>query len=283
MRMTLPLTVADWAATEPRFGRHFAKVPRARWDDRMTPFHEYLALGTEERRERTPFIWVLDAGKRLARMAVSDEMVRLAEDRIALWDQIKEMAGISVSAGVRARVAAPVEEEYARRLEALRAEYEEKIAELKRSYPALITRRIAEALVGGDAGTAAPAAPRRAAAAPPPFPVPVKRAEAPIPAVEPAAPAAVAVAEPGVADEAVDPWIDTELCTSCNDCLNLNPRLFAYNGDKKAVLKDPKAGTFADLVKAAEKCPAQIIHPGPPRNPKEPGLDKWIERAKKFQ
>ena len=39
---------------------------------------------------------------------------------------------------------------------------------------------------------------------------------------------------------------------------------------------------MAQLVQAAEKCPALIIHPGTPLNPKEKDLEKWIARAAPF-
>ena len=52
--------------------------------------------------------------------------------------------------------------------------------------------------------------------------------------------------------------------------------MFAYNADKQAYLKDPKAGPYADLVEAAEICPAQCIHPGKPLDPNEPGLEELI-------
>ena len=43
------------------------------------------------------------------------------------------------------------------------------------------------------------------------------------------------------------------------------------------------AGTYRQLVEAAESCQVAIIHPGKPRNPNEPGLDELLERAKPFQ
>ena len=58
--------------------------------------------------------------------------------------------------------------------------------------------------------------------------------------------------------------------------------MFAYDADKHAYVKDAKAGTFAQLVQAAEACPSGSIHPGTPLNPKEKDLAKWIERAKPF-
>ena len=62
----------------------------------------------------------------------------------------------------------------------------------------------------------------------------------------------------------------------------MNPKMFVYDDDKKAYIADPRAGTFAQLVQAAEKCTARIIHPGTPLDPDEPDLDKWIKRAEPF-
>jgi pyruvate-ferredoxin/flavodoxin oxidoreductase len=78
-------------------------------------------------------------------------------------------------------------------------------------------------------------------------------------------------------------WIDTPECTACDECTNLNPNIFAYNDDKKAIVINPKAGPFKDIVKAAEKCTAGCIHPGTPFNPAEAGVDKLVQRAAKYQ
>jgi pyruvate-ferredoxin/flavodoxin oxidoreductase len=97
-----------------------------------------------------------------------------------------------------------------------------------------------------------------------------------------AAPAAVATA---VADDetlVLEAYIDSARCTSCNECTNLNNKMFAYNADKQAYVKDARAGTFQQLVVAAERCPVSIIHPGSPLNPKEKDLAKWVKRAEKF-
>ena len=56
------------------------------------------------------------------------------------------------------------------------------------------------------------------------------------------------------------PWLETEECTACDECIKINPNVFAYNDDKKAFIKDPNAGTYEELVKAAEKCTAQVIY-----------------------
>jgi pyruvate-ferredoxin/flavodoxin oxidoreductase len=76
--------------------------------------------------------------------------------------------------------------------------------------------------------------------------------------------------------------IDSESCTACDECTKINGNIFAYNEKHKAYVKDPKGGPFKDIVRAAEKCTAQVIHPGTPADPKEKDLDKLLKRAKKF-
>lgn len=78
------------------------------------------------------------------------------------------------------------------------------------------------------------------------------------------------------------PWLESDECTSCDECINLNPQIFAYNEDKKAYIKDPKGGPYKDLVMAAEKCTARVIHPGLPSDKSEKDIDKWIKRAEKY-
>ncbi|HLG04691.1 MAG TPA: ferredoxin, partial [Gemmatimonadales bacterium] len=109
-----------------------------------------------------------------------------------------------------------------------------------------------------------------------PAPVALASVATPAPA---AAPTRTAEAE---APLAIEPYIDTARCTTCNECTNLNARMFAYNADKQAYLKDLTAGTFQQLVVAAERCPVSIIHPGTPLNPKEKDLVKWVKRAERF-
>jgi pyruvate-ferredoxin/flavodoxin oxidoreductase len=136
------------------------------------------------------------------------------------------------------------------------------------------------------ASAAAPAAPAVPQAVTPHSPLPTRppveasAAAAPVPAATPAsaAPASVAAAE----SIAIEPYIDSERCTTCNECINLNKKLFAYNANKQAYVRDPTAGTFAQLVQAAEKCPVSAIHPGTPLNPKEKDLEKWLKRAQAF-
>jgi ferredoxin len=95
-----------------------------------------------------------------------------------------------------------------------------------------------------------------------------------------AASAAAAEATPSVAAD--DPYIETPRCTTCNECTQINDKLFVYDANKQAFIANPDAGTYRQLVEAAESCQVAIIHPGKPRNPNEPGLDELIKRAEPF-
>jgi pyruvate-ferredoxin/flavodoxin oxidoreductase len=301
--LTLPMTVADWAATEARFKKHF-KVVRDDVDaDVLLRFDEFLAASPEDRAGKTPYIHALSRDGQLYRLSVSHEIVELAEDRLALWHQLRQMAGLELADSARDSLAGEIESAFEQKAEELKAEHARTVTELKTKYPAAIARRMAEGLVratdngqervadllkrvqemrsleplgkvdlgGGNGGTAVAAAPAGSAAP----------ATVAAPATAAAAPAAAEEAEE---EEGLglDPYIQSELCTACNECTNLNKRMFAYNDKKQAYIKDAKAGTFRELVQAAEKCPVAIIHPGTPLNPKEKDLDKWVKRAERF-
>ena len=98
-----------------------------------------------------------------------------------------------------------------------------------------------------------------------------------IPAASDSAPAE-AVAE----RSSDDPYIETARCTSCNECTQINDKMFGYDANKQASIINPDAGTYRQLVEAAESCQVSIIHPGKPRNPNEPDLDELKKRAEPF-
>ncbi len=296
--MELPLTIADWAATEARFKKHFKKLPADVDEEELVPFAEYLDIPQEERNGQRPYIYAIDIEKRLNRLSVSDEIVELAEDRLMLWEQLREMAGLKATDEARSIVEGELEEEFEKKAAALRAEYEAKLADLKTKYPQVVARRLAEGLLrAGNGNLTVADLLTRAESTPGLQPLTMDFSGLDIGAA-PAGGAAVAVAEPTAATAAapaeapvveeeeeglaIEPYIETARCTTCNECTNLNKKMFAYNDKKQAYIKDPKAGTFRELVTAAERCPVRIIHPGTPLNPKEKDLEKWIKRAEPF-
>ena len=106
-------------------------------------------------------------------------------------------------------------------------------------------------------------------------------------AVASAAPeaAAAATAEAPAAGERSrdEAWIESSRCPACDECQKVNDRMFSYNARKQAYIKDITAGTYRQLVEAAEGCQVAIIHPGAPRDLSEPGLDELLVRAEAFR
>jgi pyruvate-ferredoxin/flavodoxin oxidoreductase len=95
-------------------------------------------------------------------------------------------------------------------------------------------------------------------------------------------PAEAAAAAPAQTGDYMAPWLETEDCTSCDECIKINSNIFAYNDDKRAFITNPTGGPYEDLVKAAEKCTAGVIHPGLPADRNTADIEKWIKRGEKF-
>lgn len=77
-------------------------------------------------------------------------------------------------------------------------------------------------------------------------------------------------------------YIETPRCSTCDECTQINGKMFAYDRNKQAYIADINAGTYAQMVEAAESCQVSVIHPGKPHNPKEPGLEELLKRAEPF-
>ncbi|MEO7647293.1 MAG: ferredoxin, partial [Gemmatimonadaceae bacterium] len=245
-------------------------------------FHEYVAASAADREGRTPFIWALTKERKRRRLKVSSEMVGLAEERQQFWSQLRQLAGLEIPMAVHDAVVGEMESEFEQRADALRLDYEAKLAELNASLPAKLARRLAEGLLK-NAGSSAAVADLLASL--PPVGKPSGNGSVPEAAASPAPAAAPAAIVTSVTDDGpllLEAYIDSVLCTTCNECTDINNRMFAYNADKQAYVKDATAGTFQQLVTAAERCPVTIIHPGSPLNAKEKDLAKWAKRAEKF-
>ncbi|WP_200875048.1 2-oxoacid:acceptor oxidoreductase family protein [Methylomarinum vadi] len=253
--MELPLTFADWALTEGRFRKHFNIVPQEKWNDDMVPLHEFIDLDEDDRDDKYPYIWALNPNNNnLIRVLVANEIVESTIERREYWRMLKGLVGEDEKIDPQA-IADNAKAEAAQSLVAGLMN----LATGGSSEDLLKAITSAPATVAAKPAAPAPAAPAASAAAP-----------------EPAAPAKAAGGYEPV-------WIDTPDCTTCDECVDINPKIFQYNADKKAIVVDPTAGTYEDIVRAAEKCTAVIIHPGTPWNPDEPNLDKLIKRAEKFQ
>ncbi len=237
--LELPMTFADFAATEGRFRKQFRMAPPETWGAEMVPLHEFLDLEEDEREGRYPYIWGTDARNRLVRLLCSEEMVRSCEERRTFWRQLKGLAGELNKVDVDALVERTKQEMAVRLSSTL-------LSLAASGDAASLSDQLAAAPVPGNgAGTGG----GNGAAAPDYEPV----------------------------------WIETPECTACDECTTIAPGIFAYNDEGKAEVVNPKGGSYKDIVRAAEKCTAGCLHPGTPWNLNEKEIDKWIQRAEKYQ
>ncbi|MBT8108983.1 MAG: ferredoxin [Gammaproteobacteria bacterium] len=275
--MKVAFTFADYALLMPALREHFRVVPAGCESPDFVSVADYLGGEDEALDRRVPFVWGIDENGDLLRLVISRALIFACRDRLNYWHALQELAGIHnfyVEEAVErvietARVAAEAERD-----ELLKAHAEE-LEEARSEAAGEAMGQLVDVLMGADLSSMV-----------------TESAPAAIPAAEEAPadaePAAEAEPEPAAADEEEDdvsfdePWLDTAACTTCDDCMGINKMMFAYNDDKQAYLKDPQAGPYADLVKAAEICPANCIHPGKPLDPGEPNLEELMARAAPF-
>jgi ferredoxin len=186
----------------------------------------------------------VDEADLLSRLVVDERLMRAALRCSEAWHRLQGLGGIHDSRTER-------------RLELERQAWEEahrrELAAATSAVPAAATQAAATVLA------AAPAATSSAAESP-----------------------AAAVVEPEPARNPDEAYIETIRCSTCNECTQINPRMFAYDENKQARIADLRAGTYRQLVEAAESCQVSVIHPGKPWDPREPGLEELLERAKPF-
>jgi len=223
-----------------------------------------------------PFVWGIDDEGVLARLVVSRALVFACRDRLNYWRTLQELAGIH-NAYVEEAINRIIDEQQAAieaEREQLLKEHEEQLESARSEAAGEAMGQLVDVLMGADLSSVVAGGSQMAT-----MPAPAET-EAPAEAEAEAAPAPEEEEEEELGFD--DPWLDTDMCTTCDDCMAINKMMFVYNDNKQAIIKDPKAGPYADLVAAAEICPAKCIHPGKPLDPNEPGLDELIARAAPF-
>lgn len=270
------LTFAHVLAQDPRFREQFWVIPSTAWSDGQKSAGDFLRDFAQPSLGVVPFIWVVDERGASQRAVVTREVLSACRDRVRSWRILQELAGVR---NVYVERAVEQVREETRR-QAL-AELEKIRLEARREGAEDAIGKLVEVLSNADSLSrelrTRPAAMEVAAVEDEPQPVQVARIEA-VPGPEEAGEAEEE--EEAFGEEA---YIDSFLCTSCNECINLNPRMFSYNADRQALIADPSAGTYAELVKAAEACPARCIHPGAPQAGDATATAEVVERGKAFR
>lgn len=274
------LTFADFAAHYREFSPYFNIVPSRYWNADLLPLSDYLALPADAVYSKVPYIWVVDANNDLQRAAVAWPLVLASRERLDFWHYLQENAGIHsyhVEAAVE-QVRQEVEAAAEQKVAALESSHAAEIEKVREETAREAMERLAAMLL--DLETL----PDLASVTRTSTPTVTPKAKEEKPSAEPSEPAAPEEPE-AEAEETLplgEAWIETPLCTSCNECIEINKKIFGYNAEKQAEVIDPRGGPFADIVRAAENCPVSIIHPGAPQNPQESGLEELVKRAEPY-
>jgi hypothetical protein len=280
----LPFTPVDWLAEQQHASQDFLLLPADLSRPDLHPYGSDGELHDSEDDVRLPCVPLADAQGMIWAAVPRQTVCTQAERVAALWRTLQEFAGIknSHARAAMAAQAAQLAAEHEEALAAAEAAHAVACAELRETLTQSVLAQLAAGLLQqGVPALAATAAAGTAGSTPAPAP----------PAADSGAAAATDAGDDGADDEDDDeddadlgaPYIDSPLCTTCNECVNLNNQLFAYNDSKQAYIQDAAAGTYRELVEAAERCTVKIIHPGAPLDPDEPGLDELQKRAEPYQ
>lgn len=267
------LTTADFLAMSPTNRKLLEIIPARFWHKELIPLAEYLTLSADAQNGKVPIIWIVDEQNTLQKAAIPVFWLQRCRARLDYWRFLQELGGVNSYHINHALQEAKREWETSKETEIenlktqLRTEFDRtRTDDLEKAI-----QRMLYALIDGDQdlNTIIP-----------------QSAETTIPAQA----ASKTEQEPELEqiDENTKPaiqanaWVESDECTSCNDCIDALPSVFKYNSDKLAFVHNPQGGTYAQIVKTAEKCPARCIHPGLPHDSSEPGLDKLIKRAEKY-
>lgn len=278
--LELAFTFADYALLVDNLRNHFHLIPSGCETDALILLQDYLTMRPEEAHQRIPYVFGVDDNGVLQRLVVSRALAVACLDRLNFWHSLQELAGVrNLYVEQAIEQTRTVERAVAQQtLNAMAAEHAAEVERVRTQAATEAMQRLADLLLNIDSTVpvirtaTAGVTTKSEAITPSSTTVPVTTQAASV------ASTATTASEPSF-DES---WLDTPLCTSCNDCFKVNPLLFSYNSDKQAQLGDLSKGTYAQLVKAAELCPAHCIHPGRPWNPDEPGLEALVAKAKQL-
>jgi pyruvate-ferredoxin/flavodoxin oxidoreductase len=272
-RMSYPYTFADFINDIHTEDEQFSMLDEAH-EKNAVELHHYLEMKPEERPGKIPFLIKKDKNEHLIKIVPSMSIVSQTADRQHLWESLMAMAGVNnpYVIEVEKRIRKESQKEKEKILKEMRENLDSELAEKERLAVDRAMMNLAKKLTGlsnvanlvNNTSTTL-SEPDISASVP-------KNDVKPTP-----------VSSNKTQSENDIAWIESESCTTCDECITINPKIFEYNSNKQAEIKDPKGGPFKDIVKAAEKCSATIIHPGTPQDPNEPDLEKWIAKAEQFQ
>lgn len=273
----ISFTFIDFALLESNLNPYFRMVPAGLDNEKLIPVTDYFALSADDMISHIPYIWAVDKDSTLQKVVVSRALILATKDRLNTWQTLQEMSGVKNQYVLQAIESARIESEAIinKAHEQQEEAHQQAITQARNEAAGEVMQKLTNMLLSIDM-TATTQNIQTSPAA-------TNSSETVVP--EMVSEQTAIIAEPEPEEEPVsfdEPWIDSILCTTCDECIIINPIVFLYNEDKQAYLGDVNTGTYAQMVESAEKCPARCIHPGKPLNPNEPNLDELIERAAAF-
>ncbi len=279
--LVLSFTFAHCALLAKELHQHFMQLPDGIESDDLITVEEWLHLDSEHSSKYLPYLWAADGEGAIHKLVIARAVTDVCRERLDYWNTLRELAGIDNSYVVKAVAEERdvLDSAFASERESIATQHASEIETIRTTASQVAMQQLAEVLLRGGGGFVNPLG--VGVSTIPVSPPVTNGVAAPPQSVVSQPEEEVETPESGTEDFG-DPWIDSPLCTTCNDCIDLNAQVFVYNEDKQAYIKDATAGTFDVIVRAAEACPARCIHPGSPLDPNEPNLDDLIERAAEF-
>ncbi|MEO9474048.1 MAG: ferredoxin [Cyclobacteriaceae bacterium] len=289
-------TYADYKAMFGAKVEELMVIPSAQYSEDLIALADYLTLKEKHLYGKIPFIWLIDDRNQLHRAAVPNVWVVSCQERVDFWSHLQNIAGLhDTSEKVKSeRMVGKLpllttsdqntnQPAYEKMVAQLEKKSEARIAKIKEESMFKASQRVVSALLRlGQSSDGIESL--------------IRSGETGINSSEPETvlEQKVSVQERQTSDKeekvneeevpvtSKEAWVESEDCTSCNDCVDKYGHIFTYNDEKQAFIKDASKGSYEELVKAAENCPAGCIHPGLPSNPNEANMEALLKRAEKF-
>ncbi len=124
----------DWMRTQRRFDHCFHQ--HSDRDAAPTPLADYLNMGSNSRANKSPVIKMLDDESNVITMVASEAVIEVIDSILSRWRVLQELAGevTPFTDKVQSEIEAEVAAEHQLALDALRQEYEEKIAAINANH-----------------------------------------------------------------------------------------------------------------------------------------------------
>lgn len=270
------LTMADFLAMDKKNGHHLEIIPTWYESEELVPLEAYLNAGYHAMDGKIPYIWGVDEDDKMRKIAIPISWVIFCRRHMNYWSFLQEIGGVNnplVETAIE-RVKAHWQEDKETEIKDLELKLQDQFDDIRNADLEKSVRRMLSRLLNGE--------------------VDLSNMSVDSNDVKPSTKAAEVVKklplknneeqpEPEkVKSASTEAWVETDECTSCNDCISAVPGVFKYNDDKQVFVYNPKGAAYGKIVSAAEKCPAACIHPGLPYDKTEANLEKLMKRAEKF-